>query len=715
MAQIVGIVGKVDVNVKDVPLANKIVAADINELVSVINLNDTATAAALDLKAPLASPTFTGTVSGVNKAMVGLPNADNTSDVNKPISTAQQSALNLRPLTSDLEDADFAINTAAWRSVLQVSNTNNTSDANKPNSIATIASLALKSDKTDVALIDKTKSDNVVLFGGVLKSGSKISYSFTEGKYLNVGGAESVFASYGYTSYIPVIAGKTYLLTTFFDTAPKLWYYDSFGAKQSYLDYSTILANSGIITIPSGINSLRSSYQLSSGFVIKANQDIVYPSAFIALESKIKTTIDIVNVIEPRVALNESDILDIETDLYTTQLVVKASDETLANAFIQSSGTIATGVSASYSIKRYQLTAGSTYKITGTSTVTTTASFTIGTKVNAAMSGTCAILQSIPNGTSSGTAYDINYVASVDTNLFVTQWTGLVFTIKESVKANKITQVENRVTVLENIIPKADVFDAFYELTVNPIEVIKPIAGLSSIFQDWGFIGDSLTSGQQEYKVSGVTNFYTNYDYSWGQMLCKLSGATGYNFSVGGQTAKGWCLGNYGLDARNWDGAQLDARKAYVVSMGTNDRNSAYGVGDVSTDVDITDYNNNADTYAGWMAGIIQRVRSIQPKCKIFLVTISKFNNPDTTDINDWNDVLRDLAVLFNDVFVIDIYNYGVLENSLFKNVYYLGGHMNVSGYQYRSYQIANYIDWLVRTNPLLFKQEGLVGTGFTY
>jgi hypothetical protein len=66
----------------------------------------TATQTALDLKlasataastyAPIASPTFTGTVSGVTKAMVGLGNVDNTSDANKPVSTATQTALDLK-------------------------------------------------------------------------------------------------------------------------------------------------------------------------------------------------------------------------------------------------------------------------------------------------------------------------------------------------------------------------------------------------------------------------------------------------------------------------------------------------------------------------------------------------------------------------------------------------------------------------------------------
>ena len=49
----------------------------------------------LDLKANIASPTFTGVVGGITKGMVGLSNVDNTSDINKPISTATQSALDL--------------------------------------------------------------------------------------------------------------------------------------------------------------------------------------------------------------------------------------------------------------------------------------------------------------------------------------------------------------------------------------------------------------------------------------------------------------------------------------------------------------------------------------------------------------------------------------------------------------------------------------------
>jgi hypothetical protein len=44
--------------------------------------------------ARLESPTFTGTVSGITKSHVGLGNVDNTSDLNKPVSTAVQTELN---------------------------------------------------------------------------------------------------------------------------------------------------------------------------------------------------------------------------------------------------------------------------------------------------------------------------------------------------------------------------------------------------------------------------------------------------------------------------------------------------------------------------------------------------------------------------------------------------------------------------------------------
>ena len=79
----------------DVGLGNVDNTADSAKPVS------TAQQTALDLKAPLASPTFTGTVAGISKGMVGLGNVDNTSDANKPVSTAQQTEIDTKQDTID--------------------------------------------------------------------------------------------------------------------------------------------------------------------------------------------------------------------------------------------------------------------------------------------------------------------------------------------------------------------------------------------------------------------------------------------------------------------------------------------------------------------------------------------------------------------------------------------------------------------------------------
>ena len=78
--------------------------------------NDQSAASALtsvvSTKAPLASPTFTGTVSGITKTMVGLGNVDNTADASKPVSTAQAAAIALKAnlaspsFTGTVSDAD---------------------------------------------------------------------------------------------------------------------------------------------------------------------------------------------------------------------------------------------------------------------------------------------------------------------------------------------------------------------------------------------------------------------------------------------------------------------------------------------------------------------------------------------------------------------------------------------------------------------------------
>jgi len=95
----------------------------------------TATQTALDLKAPINSPAFTGTPTGITATHVGLGNCNNTSDASKPISTATQTALDLKaPINSP---AFTGTPTGITATHVGLGNCNNTSDAAKPVSTAT--------------------------------------------------------------------------------------------------------------------------------------------------------------------------------------------------------------------------------------------------------------------------------------------------------------------------------------------------------------------------------------------------------------------------------------------------------------------------------------------------------------------------------------------------------------------------------------------------
>ena len=94
----------------------------------------TATQAALDAKAPTASPTFTGTVSGITASMVGLSNVEDKSSAT---------------IRSEIVDSDIPSTIARdselpTRTSLSINNVDNTSDANKPISTAQQAALDAK-------------------------------------------------------------------------------------------------------------------------------------------------------------------------------------------------------------------------------------------------------------------------------------------------------------------------------------------------------------------------------------------------------------------------------------------------------------------------------------------------------------------------------------------------------------------------------------------
>ena len=144
----------------------------------------------LNLKAPIASPTFTGIVSGISATMVGLANVDNTSDLTKPISSATQTALDLKANVTDLE-AGLAtkagtasptftgIVSGITASMVGLGNVNNTSDANKPISTATQAALDLKGTVKKVNGVSPNAAGEIAISLGRNYTGIYNNGSFT--------------------------------------------------------------------------------------------------------------------------------------------------------------------------------------------------------------------------------------------------------------------------------------------------------------------------------------------------------------------------------------------------------------------------------------------------------------------------------------------------------------------------------------------------------
>ena len=152
VTSVAGKTGAVSLTKDDVGLSNVENTADVNKPIS------SATQAALNAKEGTINPGNTGqyfrgdkTWQTLDKSAVGLGNADNTNDLNKPISTATQAALDTKATTTAL-DAHTS-NTSNPHSVTKaqvgLGNADNTSDANKPVSTAQQTALNAKANASD--------------------------------------------------------------------------------------------------------------------------------------------------------------------------------------------------------------------------------------------------------------------------------------------------------------------------------------------------------------------------------------------------------------------------------------------------------------------------------------------------------------------------------------------------------------------------------------
>ena len=159
-----------------------------------------------------------------------------------------------------------------------------------------------------------------------------------------------------------------------------------------------------------------------------------------------------------------------------------------------------------------------------------------------------------------------------------------------------------------------------------------------------------------------------------------MCGSKVYNFSRGGMTARTYC-NSFADEMDYWNPKY--ASQAYIIALGVNDIGYEKGEVGSTKDIDLNDWHNNTRNFAGYMGEIMQRLREIQPRAKFFLLTMPRENEGDEMRQRkeDHRRFLYELAELFGNTYVIDLFRDAPVYDEAFKKQYYLRGHMNPMGY----------------------------------
>ena len=257
-----------------------------------------------------------------------------------------------------------------------------------------------------------------------------------------------------------------------------------------------------------------------------------------------------------------------------------------------------------------------------------------------------------------------------------------------------------------------DMNDFYVREGEKPLDRLVADGGFCRVFRSIACIGDSLSSGEFEsLEAEGKHGYHDMFDYSWGQYIARTTGAKVYNFSRGGMTAKEY-VESY-AESRGWWDPSL-ACQAYILALGVNDvLGHGQPVGDV-TDINLEDDTKNADTFCGWYAAILQRIRAFRPDARFFLMTMPKTLSERDPLRAKHAELLHKLARLFDNTYVIDLHNYAPIHDEKFKKTFYMLGHLNPMGYILTATQVMSYIDYIVRSDPAAFAEVPFIGTSYT-
>jgi hypothetical protein len=243
----------------------------------------------------------------------------------------------------------------------------------------------------------------------------------------------------------------------------------------------------------------------------------------------------------------------------------------------------------------------------------------------------------------------------------------------------------------------------------KPLKTLKDASGMGAIFRKIIFIGDSLSSGEHEYiKDDGTTGFVDLYPLSFGQQAARMLNAEAVNLSVGGLTAQSNYVSYSDAMAKTENIGDL-----YNIFLGTNDIYSKpYGLGSID-DININDATKNGNSFYGWYGKIIQRIKAVQPRARITCMTLPQVENAPQ-ELTNYNAAITAIVSLFDNCYLIDLYNYGQPQTAIWRKKYGSGvSHLNAMGYHVYAQYFVTYLDWIIKHNYADFMDVGLIGTNY--
>lgn len=195
-------------------------------------------------------------------------------------------------------------------------------------------------------------------------------------------------------------------------------------------------------------------------------------------------------------------------------------------------------------------------------------------------------------------------------------------------------------------------------------------------FNTVGIVGDSLASGCSNYKDDqDVWHALDRKAFAWGKFLEKRQGCSVTLFSQGGMDTRTWFS-----NANGYAKAINNPCECYFIGLGVNDFASlkAAYLGTIA-DVHIGSEDNNEDTFYGNYSKIIAKLTEIQPRCKIFCLTMPGNQGSSQTKL-DYDTAIRTVTALYDNAYLLDLTNDPFFVSSPLTDTWY-GAHYLSTGY----------------------------------